>query len=240
MKFGRTLRKSIYPPWKDKYIDYDKLKKLLKETDGSTANDQDEEEWTEEDEGAFVEELVNVQLEKVHEFQAETYKKLREQTSQSEASLDPLAVLPKEQDSKDADQKTESQDEKKSNIPPEEREKRLKDVLKELDSITKEVNELERYSRINYTGFLKSAKKHDRKRGHSYRVRPLLQVRLAALPFNKEDYSPLLYRLSAMYSFVRQSLDPTKRDGISFSDSQTGGESFTSYKCKSQISPAEK
>ena len=36
-------------------------------------------------------------------------------------------------------------------------------------------------------GFLKAAKKHDRKRGHAYRVRPLMQVRLAELPFNKED-----------------------------------------------------
>lgn len=240
MKFGRTLRKSIYPPWKAKYIDYDKLKTLLKETDGNTENDKDEEEWTEEDEGAFVEELVNVQLEKVHEFQAETYKKLRDRTSKCEASLDSLVVVPKEQESKDGPKdegsKEESKNGKKADISSEEREKRLKDALKELDSITKEVNELERYSRINYTGFLKAAKKHDRKRGHSYRVRPLLQVRLAALPFNKEDYSPLLYRLSAMYSFVRQSLDPDKRESMSFSDSQTGGETFTSYKCNLSFS----
>ena len=39
-----------------------------------------------------------------------------------------------------------------------------------------------------------------------YRVRPILQVRLSQLPFNSEDYSPLLYRLSAMYSFARQIL----------------------------------
>ena len=63
------------------------------------------------------------------------------------------------------------------------------------DSITKQINELEKYSRINYTGFLKAAKKHDRRRGSQYRVRPLLQVRLAALPFNVENYSPLLHRL---------------------------------------------
>ena len=31
MKFGTTLRRSVYSPWKAQYIDYDKLKKLLKE-----------------------------------------------------------------------------------------------------------------------------------------------------------------------------------------------------------------
>ena len=111
----------------------------------------------------------------------------------------------------------------------------LREVLRELDTITKEVSELERYSRINYTGFLKAAKKHDRKRGHSYRVRPLLQVRLAALPFNKEDYSPLLIRLSAMYSFVRQNLEGKEKRELSFSENATGGESFTSHKCRASL-----
>ena len=31
MKFGTTLRRSVYSPWKAQYIDYDKLKKLLKD-----------------------------------------------------------------------------------------------------------------------------------------------------------------------------------------------------------------
>ncbi|KAI5303013.1 Phosphate metabolism transcription protein, partial [Ascosphaera pollenicola] len=62
------------------------------------------------------------------------------------------------------------------------------------------------YCRINFTGFLKAAKKHDRKRGTLYKVRPLLQVRLAELPFDSEDYSPFLYRLSTMYAFARQTL----------------------------------
>ena len=79
------------------------------------------------------------------------------------------------------------------------------EVLEELDNITKEVSALEKYSRINFTGFLKAAKKHDRKRGARYRVKPLLQVRLSKL-FNSEDYSPLVHQLSVMYSFVRETL----------------------------------
>ena len=180
MRFEKTLKNSIYEPWQSKYIDYTKLKKLLRENDSS--HEDEAQDWTEEDEGAFVDELVNVQLEKVNAFQVNTYKQLRDRTSACESRLEKL-VVPEGQQPQDGQEKDEgNQDEA------------LDDSLNELDSITKETNELEKFSRINFTGFLKAAKKHDRRRGSNYRIRPLLQVRLAALPFNAEDYSPLLYR----------------------------------------------
>lgn len=179
MRFGRTLQKSIYAPWASNYIDYAKLKKLLREEEPS---EHDGKAWTEEDESRFVEELVNVQLEKVNAFQVDTYKHLRERMSECEAKLGRSGGT--EETGKDLSE----------NVDAEVGDEVLRSVLEELDNITKEVNELEKYSRLNFTGFLKAAKKHDRRRGSKYRVRPLLQVRLAALPFNSEDYSPLLYR----------------------------------------------
>jgi SPX domain protein involved in polyphosphate accumulation len=176
MRFGRTLKISIYAPWKDKYIDYAKLKKLLREDDekpGSSGEDN-EAEWTEQDEEAFVQELVNVQLDKVSQFQSNTSKQIRDRISKCEAKLESLA----------SELKVEEGDQISA-----ERKSKLEEVLKELDDIIKETNELEKYSRINFTGFLKAAKKLDRK-GLKYRVRTRLQVRLAALPFNSEDYSP--------------------------------------------------
>ncbi|KAI9679185.1 MAG: Phosphate metabolism transcription protein [Caeruleum heppii] len=239
MRYGRTLRNAVYPPWKTHYIDYAKLKKLLRETnDGSdkgspsrpspTASKDGEDEWTEEDEGAFVDELVNVQLEKVHSFQASTYQQLQERTSNCEDRLDRILRLKK---GEAKDDRGDEHEETTGEPSPADRQEILEEVLKELDSITKETNELEKYSRINFTGFLKAAKKHDRKRGTRYRVRPLLQVRLGALPFNSEDYSPLLYRLSAMYSFVRQSLEGQSGERAqSISDQLSGGEKYTSHK----------
>lgn len=223
MRYGKTLKNATYAPWKDKYIDYEKLKELLKEDPSrpgspSTNSTEPDDEWTEDDESAFVEELINVQLEKVHAFQAETLERLQDETTECEKQLEPLGVKATEDDAVTS----VSEDTKK---------KTLQDVLKKLDTITKETNELERYSRVNYTGFLKACKKHDRKRGQSYRVRPLLQVRLAALPFYKEDYSPMLYRLSAMYSFVRQNLEGKPHHGISFDENQPGADSYVSYKC---------
>ena len=254
MRFGRTLRNSIYQPWASNYIDYAKLKRLLREDDPT---EEDGRGWTEDDEGKFVEELVNVQLEKVNAFQAETYKGLRERTSDCEARLEKEAGSKTEgtgtsaptgdQGEKQAEQEDEKQAEKSHE------DGKLQEVLKELDGITTEINELEKYSRINYTGFLKAVKKHDRRRGSKYRVRPLVQVRLAALPFNSEDYSPLLYRyvpqssltpqftlieahfdtrVSTMYSFIRQRLNGGSERTKSLTESKNGKATYTSHKCK--------
>ncbi|KAK3705790.1 Phosphate metabolism transcription protein [Vermiconidia calcicola] len=251
MRFGKTLQISVYSPWRDNYIDYSKLKKLLREDESSNPSSPSTEgptkdNWTDEDEGAFVDELVNVQLEKVHAFHKETYEKLRDRTAKCEARLDGVAVSDKQGDQKregveEQDRAASSNGNGKRPVQSEEeKQKVLQEVLKELDQITQETNELEKYSRINYAGFLKAAKKHDRKRGGSYRVRPLLQVRLSALPFNKEDYSPLLYRLSAMYSFVRQHLHARTssdslsasdvRRGLSMSETHPGKEEYISHK----------
>lgn len=224
MHYERSLKRATYPPWKDHYIDYQKLKQLLRDAgsdDGTLAGKDDE--WTEEDEGAFVEELVNVQLEKVHDFQSKTITSLRDRTSSCEGKLDSVLGPVKS---------TELQSTSEPEPLAENGKQTLREVSTELDGITKEMNELEKFSRINYTGFLKATKKHDRKRGASYRVRPLMQVRLSALPFNKEDYSPLLFRLSTMYAFIRQNLDSQSGRTMSVSESHStvGTEQFTSYK----------
>ncbi|KAI9673514.1 MAG: Phosphate metabolism transcription protein [Trizodia sp. TS-e1964] len=220
MRFEETLLHAIYPPWSSHYIDYAKLKKLLREPDSNPHSKPSKEldPWTAEDEGAFVEELLNVQLEKVNSFQVDTYKHLRERTSSCESRLEKYAAAP---------HTSLAAPESAGKI----KQSDLKEAAEELDNITREISELEKFSRINFTGFLKAAKKHDRKRGHMYRVKPLLQVRLAALPFNSEDYSPLLYRLSALYSFVRQNREGEgKERALSESEAPSEGDKYTSHK----------
>ncbi|KAA8647490.1 hypothetical protein EYZ11_004402 [Aspergillus tanneri] len=217
MRFGKTLKNSTYQPWNGKYIDYHKLKVLLKEHDVTgDGSDSDSSQWTEQDEEAFVQELINVQLDKVNAFQVETSQQLRERTTACEQKLRPLAP--------DADHGTlvvEDEVQRRSVAS---------EVLHELDGITREVSELEKYSRINFTGFLKAAKKHDRKRGARYRVRPLLQVRLSQLPFNSEDYSPLVRRLSVMYSFVREILSQNHYETRDQDAPRFGQDSYSSFK----------
>lgn len=233
MRFEQTLEQSIYQPWKQNYVDYAKLKKLLRDEDSNTdsaASSADK--WTEKDEEAFVEELVNVQLEKVHNFHKSTFEKLRERTASCEAKLDTIAAASKGSEEADADKPAQASDGNgKASVPSEEeKQKVLNEVEAELNSVTKEMSELEKYSRVNYTGFLKAAKKHDRKRGASYRVRPLLQVRLAALPFNSEDYSPLIFRLSTMYTFVRQQRSGEEASAANPADTQEGKDEYQSHK----------
>ncbi|RSL39580.1 hypothetical protein CEP53_013954 [Fusarium sp. AF-6] len=190
MRFGRTLRESVYAPWKDKYIDYAKLKSLLREDVAD-----DDRPWTEDDETRFCEEIFNKQLEKVAEFQEQRFNALKERVDAAFEKLKELAPVESTEDD--------------GTIPKGEiSASRLRALESELDDITNEVRELKKYSNINYTGFLKIIKKHDRKRGDRYKVRPMMQLSLAQRPFNSETgYSPLLNKLSIMYFAIRQQLE---------------------------------
>ena len=228
MKFGTTLRNAVYEPWRESYIDYAKLKKLLREDD----SDRKDDAWTDEDAQAFYAELVNSQLEKVTSFHKSTYQKLRDRTAKCESKLDPVAKAVQDKDTPSNDEPPASYAAaaKKPSPSDGERKRVLKEVIEELDKITKDINELEKYSRINYTGFLKIAKKHDRKRGGRVSsIRPLVKSRMADVPFNNEDYSPLLYRLSAMYSFARQNLEGQDRP-LSLVESIAAEESYITHK----------
>jgi SPX domain protein involved in polyphosphate accumulation len=237
MKFGTTLRKSIYPPWKDQYVDYDKLKKLLKDN-------EDDDSWTHDDEEAFSHELATTQLEKVHGFIQQVSQKLRDRTTACEKKLEPLAIGIRHEDGDDGKDATKKDGQgeglfaqadeasKKLELDKADREKLLKEVLEELDSITKETKELEGFSRMNYTAIIKATKKHDKLRGAGYRLRPFIDTSLARNPLQTEDASPLLYRLSALYSFVRQNLEGKTKESLSFSEGETtSGEGFHSQKC---------
>jgi SPX domain protein involved in polyphosphate accumulation len=62
MKFGEHLQKNIFEPWRNEYIQYDKLKHFLKERQLSFTG------WMETDEDYFLEKLVSVEIDKVFEF----------------------------------------------------------------------------------------------------------------------------------------------------------------------------
>lgn len=214
MHFGKTLQESTYPPWKDKYIDYAKLQRLLRENE----SEDDADQWTEEDENRFCDEIFNTQLEKVARFQQERVDDLKKRV---DAAFDKLKEMaPAETDGSVAQGEAAAQ---------------LKKLEAELDNITNEVKELKKYSSINYTGFLKIVKKHDRKRGDRYRVRPMMQLSLSQRPFNSEQgYSPLLHKLSIMYFAIRQQLEGGEQVPLDLeSQGEThNGERYTAHKCK--------
>ena len=211
MRFGRKLRNSIYAPWKDQYVDYGKLKILLRD------DVEDDRDWTEDDENKFCDEILNVQLEKIAAFQASTFQELEQRAT---AAGEKLRDLAPEEGNPKGDITTG----------------RFKEVEEELDAIINETKELKKYSSINYTAFLKIVKKHDRKRGNNYKIRPMLQLSLSKRPFNSEQiYSPLLNKLSMMYFVVREQLEETENPAAPESDAQStthNGERYTAYKCR--------
>ncbi|KAK1463566.1 VTC domain-containing protein [Colletotrichum cuscutae] len=223
MRFGKTLRLAVYAPWKDKYIDYAKLKSLLRED----KYDDEDVAWTEDDENRFCDEIFNGQLEKVAAFQEQTFKALKDRVEAAFEKLKELAPPTSEED-----EGAENDQVKK---PDAATAQKLKDIETELDKITTEISELKKYSNINYTGFLKIVKKHDRKRGDRYKVRPMMQLSLAKRPFNSEQgYSPLLNKLSIMYYAIRQQLDDGAGDAQPLDLESQGetrhGERYTAHK----------
>ncbi|CZS88559.1 related to VTC2-putative polyphosphate synthetase [Rhynchosporium agropyri] len=210
MRFGKKLRNSVYPKWKGEYMDYAKLKGMLRE------DEEDDSRWTEDDESKFCDEILNVQLEKVDSFQQRTIKSLEERANACAKRLNDLGP----EDGKSKGDITTG---------------RFKEIEAELDEILNETKELKKYSNINYTAFLKIVKKHDRKRGNNYKIRPMMMISLSRKPFNTEaGYSPLLNKLSIMFDAVRQHLDETESgpdaSGPPAQSQIQNGERYTAYK----------
>ncbi|KAH7147053.1 VTC domain-containing protein [Dactylonectria estremocensis] len=191
MHFGTTLHESVYMPWKDKYIDYSKLKSLLR----VHPSEDEAKPWTEDDENRFCDEIFNTQLERVAQFQEQHVNALKQRIDSALDKLKELATV-------------EPTDDNATPQSGETSASRLRTLQTELDEITNEIRELKKYSNTNYTGFLKIVKKHDRKRGDRYKLRPMMQLSLAQRPFNSEQgYSPLLNKLSILYFAIRQQLE---------------------------------
>ncbi|KAH3903089.1 related to Vacuolar transporter chaperone 3 [Saccharomycodes ludwigii] len=168
MLFGVKLANDIYPPWRDSYINYDKLKNLLKEQQASK-------NWTDKDESEFVS-VLDEELEKVYTFQTKKYHQVMEKLNKLEDETD------------------DNNDLSKVNM------KVFHDIL---ETCLNEAQELDNFSRLNFTGFTKIVKKHDKLHPNYPSVRSLLQVRLKELPFHSEEYSPLLYKISYLYNIFR-------------------------------------
>lgn len=139
--------------------------------------------WSEKDEAAFAE-FLDKELEKVYSFQVSKYKELDDEISKLELQSEKYLEL-LEQNKKDP------------TFDP----TKFQQKLEELLSLA---NELDHFARLNFTGFIKIVKKHDRLH-KGYSVKALLNVRMKDLPLNNisEDTSPYLFRISTLYSFIR-------------------------------------
>ncbi|EJD06520.1 SPX-domain-containing protein [Fomitiporia mediterranea MF3/22] len=82
MKFGRKINADLYNEWREFYLDYNKLKRELKSRTTSHL-------WTDDDELSFVG-MLEVELDKIHDFQKHKTTELARRISAAEASVQRL------------------------------------------------------------------------------------------------------------------------------------------------------
>lgn len=201
MKFGEVLSRSLIRQYSYYYISYDELKQELEENLQKTNG-----QWSQELETTFLESL-EIELDKVYTFckvkHSEVLRRVKEVQEQVQHTV---ALLD-------------------SNTPPSELDFEI--LEEELSDIIADVHDLAKFSRLNYTGFQKIIKKHD-KNTH-FILKPVFAVRLDAKPFFKENYDSLVVKISQLYDIVRTSGKPIKGDSAAGGKQQNFVRQTTKY-----------
>ncbi|KAI9598964.1 VTC domain-containing protein [Syncephalis fuscata] len=194
MKFGSQLKEGLFPEWRFYYLDYDGLKRQLKDrTQGGSYQESDE---------AYYVELLERELEKVYGFQVVKLGEIHRRVQSLEERVKRLR--------QETAQEPVEGEEETGELSEEEKAASYQQIEEEVNQVLEEVNELARFTRLNYSGFLKIIKKHDKHTG--YVLKPMFMVRLNARPFYRENFDDLILQLSRLYDVVRNGgRDPVGR-----------------------------
>ncbi|KAJ5238413.1 hypothetical protein N7468_003032 [Penicillium chermesinum] len=221
MRFGEQLQSSMLREYHPYYIAYDDLKKALK-TDYVTPPTPDtpkpaRREWNEEDERNFVA-LLERELEKVFLFQKRKSEEIVESIQASELDVqDVVGRL-------DENTSNRLQNARPEDRPSDEDFLMLEQILSE---IIADVHDLAKFTQLNYTGFQKIIKKHDKQT--QWYLKPVFAARLNAKPFFKDNYDAFVVKLSKLYDLVRTRGNPVKGDASAGGTQQNFVRQTTKY-----------
>ena len=209
MKFGEHLRKALIKNYSFYYIAYDDLKHQLKkglyDNDGIWNNDLEE---------LFLNAL-ETELDKVYSFTKVKNTEVNRRIKESESYVYEVV---------DALHRYENHDPSITNPPLEED---FQDFEEELSDIIADVHDLAKFTRLNYTGFQKIIKKHDKTT--KFTLKPVFQARLNAKAFYKDNYDNLIVKLSKLYDLVRTRGNPVKGDSAAGGGQQNFVRQTTKY-----------
>ncbi|KAH7364743.1 VTC domain-containing protein [Rhexocercosporidium sp. MPI-PUGE-AT-0058] len=205
MKFGEQLRTSVIKEYQWYYIAYDELKAQLK-TDWVTAPTKAKpkgkrREWSEEDESKFIGRLEQ-ELDKVHTKQKVKAIEIGRRIDNSEKEVGDVVSRLEIRAPVGRDAPGNNDD------APSEEEFML--LEEDLSDIIADVHDLAKFVQLNYTGFQKIIKKHDKQTG--WMLKPVFATRLKAKPFFKDNYDADIVKLSRLYDLVRTRGNPVKGD----------------------------
>ncbi|KAI4104014.1 MAG: hypothetical protein L6R37_003496 [Teloschistes peruensis] len=227
MHFGEQLRTSLLKDYFYYYIAYEDLKDALKTPYESAPTPENPKPnrrpWNEEDEKAFVAEL-EAELDKVWTFQRVKSGEIVRRIKASEKEVNEVIVKlekrgPRRRSSHVASMATEEED-----IPSEDDFQLLEE---DLSDIIADVHDLAKFTQLNYTGFQKIIKKHDKQT--QWHLKPVFAARLKAKPFFQDNYDAFIVKLSKLYDLVRTRGHPIAGDSAAGGGQQNFVRQTTKY-----------
>lgn len=215
-RFGQQLRSSLIKDYYWHYIAYDDLKESLKTpfvSEPSESNpDPDRREWNEDDEKAFVQQLEG-ELDKVFTFQKLKSEEIVRRIKLSEREV---KTVVERQESLNVAGDADSELEEDFEL-----------LEADLSDIIADVHDLAKYTQLNYTGFQKIIKKHDKQT--EWHLKPSFATRLRAKPFFQDNYDAFIVTLSKLYDLVRTRGNPIKGDSAAGGGQQNFVRQTTKY-----------
>ncbi|GFN11927.1 vacuolar transporter chaperone [Aspergillus tubingensis] len=225
MRFGEHLRSSMIKEYYWYYIAYEDLKKALKTgyvTEPTPENARpDRQAWSEDDEKHFVT-LLESELDKVFNFQRIKSAEIARRIQASETEVNDVVSRLDNSSSSRSDSASNS---RSSRRPPSDEDFLLLEQV--LSDIIADVHDLAKFTQLNYTGFQKIIKKHDKQTG--WHLRPVFAARLNAKPFFNDNYDALVVKLSKLYDLVRTKGNPVKGDSAAGGSQQNFVRQTTKY-----------
>ncbi|KAJ5572303.1 Vacuolar transporter chaperone (Vtc4) [Penicillium sp. DV-2018c] len=222
MRFGEYLRSSMIKEYYPFYIAYDDLKKALKTdfVDEPTPNNTKpaRKEWTEDDETQFVS-LLESELEKVFLFQKRKSEEIVDRIQESELEVNDVVSR--------LDSSVESRRQSRRSSRPAPTDQDFLMLEQVLSDIIADVHDLAKFTQLNYTGFQKIIKKHDKQT--QWYLKPVFATRLKAKPFFKDNYDAFVIKLSKLYDLVRTKGNPVEGDASAGGTQQNFTRQTTKY-----------
>ncbi|KAF2230503.1 SPX-domain-containing protein [Viridothelium virens] len=235
MRFGAQLRQSLIRDWEFHFISYDDLKRSLK-TDFEPGSTTKRRPWTEDDEQRFVKQLEG-ELDKVYTWQRVKASEIIRRIATSEKEVDQVIDRSKKlgiggngavNGTGGAGRNVGAGEAAFGGIEEEESiEEDFMLLEEDLSDIIADVHDLAKFTQLNYTGFQKIIKKHDKQT--SWHLKPVFAARLKAKPFFQDNYDAMIVKLSKLYDLVRTRGNPTKGDAAAGGGQQNFVRQTTKY-----------
>ncbi|KAJ4341392.1 vacuolar transporter chaperone [Didymella glomerata] len=205
MRFGQQLKQSLNKDWLFYYIDYEELKTALRV----------HHTWDEKSEQSFVEQLEK-ELDKVYSFVRVKSEEIIRRIAASEKEVNTAVAKSQEH--------LQSQQANQDGDPFEEDFELLEE---DLSDIIADVHDLAKFTQLNYTGFQKIIKKHDK--NTRWALKPVFAARLKRKPFFQDNYDNYIVKLSKLYDIVRTRGNPIKGDSSAGGKQQNFVRQTTKY-----------